>query len=244
MVRDSVTRPYRPPLSLFVLIAIVPLYIFIPVFVVEMPGFRLHRPVLPVDFIFPVVPAWAVVYGALYAFLIILPLFAIREPRHARLTVHAYLFVWLVSYAVFVLYPTAAPRPPKIDGSGFFAASLRFLYDSDPPFNCFPSLHVAHSFVSGFALRTVHRRVGHLSLAAACLVALSTLFTRQHYVADVAAGVALATAAWAIFLRRCSPEDVSTFDRESTPALAATLAALLTLAVGGYWMAYRLHWIF
>jgi hypothetical protein len=37
---------------------------------------------------------------------------------------------------------------------------LRFLYSSDPPYNCFPSLHAAHSFVSALTCYRVHRGVG------------------------------------------------------------------------------------
>src|SRR5437868_7731918 len=106
------------------------------------------------------------------------------EPEHLRRTFAAYLAVWLTAYAIFLLYPTAAPRPQNVVGDGFAAWASRFLYEADPPYNCFPSLHVAHSFVSALTCYAVHRRVGMIATGAAALVALSTLFTKQHYVVD------------------------------------------------------------
>lgn len=61
-------------------------------------------------------PAWALVYGALYAFLIVLPVLVIRDPEHIRRSVYAYLLVWLTAYVCFLAYPTVAPRPDVVPG--------------------------------------------------------------------------------------------------------------------------------
>ncbi len=147
----------------------------------------------------PVEPVWSLVYGALYLFLILLPVLVVREETVLRRTVFAYLMVWSIAYVFFMAVPTVAPRPAEVMGSGFGVWGLRALYGADPPFNCFPSLHVAHSFVSGLACFRIHRGVGRTAILAAALVGLSTLFTKQHYVADVIAGAALALLAYAIF---------------------------------------------
>lgn len=241
IVRESLSHPYRPPWTLFLLVAIVPIYIFIPVFVVDLPGYKLHFPEIALDRMIPVVPVWALIYGALYAFLIILPMLVVREPEHMRRAIHAYLSIWLAAYVVFILYPTGAPRPPAIHGTGFASAGLRLLYDSDPPFNCFPSLHVAHSFVSAFALNRVQRRLGIVSFVTATLIALSTLFTKQHWVLDVVAGVLLATAAWAIFLRRAPADKIPLSDRQAAPIFAMLLAPALLVAVAAYWILFLLR---
>ena len=217
------------------LILLVPCYIFIGD---GMRGRPTHTPSISWDRALPLYPAWALVYGCLYLFLIVLPVLVVREEDLIRRTVLAYLFVWITAYAFFFLYPTAAPRPARVPGDGFGAWGLRFLYGADPPFNCFPSLHVAHSFVSALACRRVNRRVGAAALACASLVGLSTLFTKQHYVADVAAGVLLAGAAWAIFLRSYRGETPEA-DRRAAPALAALLLAAIAVALLGSWIAYR-----
>jgi len=199
-----------------------------------------HAPALALDRLLPLAPTWALIYGALYAFLIVLPVFVVQREELIRRTVWAYLTVWTVAYIGFLLYPTVAPRPDTVTGQGFAVWGLRFLYEADPPYNCFPSIHVAHSFVSAFACYRVHRTLGLVALSCASLVAISTLFTRQHYVADLVAGIALAWAAYAVFLRGYPRANIPEFDRRLAPALALCVGGLVGLGVAGFWVAYHM----
>lgn len=236
MVVESLARPYRVPWSLVVLAGLVPLYILIPEL---FPPATRHRPELAIDRALPLVPVWALVYGALYLFLILLPLLVVREDELIGRTVSAYLLIWITAYCFFfVLYPTEAPRPVRVVGEGFAAWGLRALYSSDPPYNCFPSLHVAHSFVSALATHRVHRRLGILATLCATLVALSTLFTKQHYVLDVLAGVILASVASLAFIAKYPREQIPELDRRVAPALALCIAVVAALAIAGSWVAY------
>jgi membrane-associated phospholipid phosphatase len=237
-VAQSLARPYRVPAAMILLVALVPLYIFIPEF---WPPERRYAPELPLDRALPLMPTWALVYGALYMFLILLPIFVMRQDEGIRRTVNAYLLIWITAYVFFfILYPTVAPRPPRVIGQGFAAWGLRALYSSDPPYNCFPSLHVAHSFVSALACYRVHRRVGIVAVVCAALVALSTLFTKQHYILDVIAGVILAFTAYAIFLRNYAREEVPDLDRQVAPALALCILGLVSVVLAAYWIIYRM----
>ena len=236
IVAQSLTRPYRVPLSMVLLVSLVPLYIFIPVL---FPPRTRHVPELALDRALPLIPSWAVIYGMLYLFLIVLPVLVIRQDEHIRRTVYAYLFIWITAYLFFfVIYPTKAPRPEIVSGDGFAVWALRALYSSDPPYNCFPSLHVAHSFVSALACRGVHRRLGGIALVFATLVALSTLFTKQHYVVDVIAGVLLALIASRLFLRPFHPDTGAELDRHAAPALALCASAFVALVFAAYWVVY------
>lgn len=236
MVSRSLARPYRVPISMVLLFALVPFYVLIPEL---FPPRTRHVPELALDRALPLIPSWAIVYGALYLFLILLPLFVVRQDELIRRTVYAYLLIWITAYLFFfVVYPTAAPRPDTVIGEGFAAWGLRVLYSSDPPHNCFPSLHVAHSFVSALACSRVHRRLGTIAMISATLVAFSTLLTKQHYVLDVVAGVFLAFAAYGIFLRRYSSDQVSEFDRRVAPALALCVSAVVAVGLATSWLAY------
>lgn len=237
MAAQSLNRPYPVSLAMVVLVSLVPLYIFIGHSVAQR---TLHVPALALDRALPLQPAWSIVYGALYLFLIVLPVFVVREPEHIRRTVLTYLSVWTVAYICFLIYPTVAPRPETITGDGFGAWGLRILYDADPPYNCFPSLHVAHSFVSALTCHVVHRRVGVFAIACASLVAISTLFTKQHYVLDVVAGVLLAGVAYAIFLRGYRRDAIPDLDRRLAPVFAVGTLALSAFAVACYWIAYAI----
>lgn len=235
LATHSLQRPYRVTPAMVVLVSLVPLYLFIPELAA---GRTLHAPELALDRLIPVIPGCALVYGALYLFLIVLPVLTVRDEEHIRRTVAAYLTVWIAAYVCFAAFPTVAPRPSEVTGAGFGAWGLRALYSADPPYNCFPSLHVAHSFVSALSCHRVHHWVGAGSLIAASLVALSTLFTKQHYVLDVAAGMALAALASAIFLGRYPRERVSDLDRRTAPVLAVALLGLIGTAVAVFWLVH------
>jgi membrane-associated phospholipid phosphatase len=232
-VAAALGRPYQVTLPMVVLVSLVPLYIFIPELLV---GRTFHEPRLAFDSLLPVRPTWALVYGSLY--LILLPIFVVREEEQIRRTVLAYLLIWVTAYLCFLVYPTRAPRPVTVAGEGFGAWGLRFLYSADPPYNCFPSLHVAHSFVSALTCHRLHRRLGQVTLLCAALVGVSTLYTKQHYVLDVLAGILLAGLAHLAFLRGYPRADVPELDRRLAPVLAAGIAGVLGLAVVGCWVVY------
>jgi len=98
MVARSLARPYRVPVSTIVLLALVPLYVLIPEL---FPPRTRHVPELALDRALPLVPFWSLVYGALYLFLILLPMFVVRENELIRRTVHAYLLIWITAYVFF-----------------------------------------------------------------------------------------------------------------------------------------------
>ena len=237
MVAESLTRPYPVSIPMVVLLALVPFYLFIPGLV---PGQTLHVPELALDRVVPLQPAWAFVYGALYLFLIILPVFVVRQEEHIRRTVSAYLMVWITAYVCFLVYPTVAPRPTTVVGEGFAVWGLRFLYSADPPYNCFPSLHVAHSFVSALTCYRVHRELGIAAVLCASLVAISTLFSKQHYIVDVVAGILMASVAYIVFLKNYARDNIPELDRRLAPVFALGTIGLVGLGVAGFWVAYKL----
>lgn len=238
-VRQALTRPYRVTAPMVLLVSLVPFYLVI----ARLAGAgAAHAPALAVDRLMPLVPVWALVYGALYAFLIVVPVFVVQQRELIRRTVWAYLTVWVVAYVCFLLYPTVAPRADTVTvpGQGFAVWGLQTLYDADPPYNCFPSIHVAHSFVSALACSRVHRSLGRIAIVVASLVALSTLFTKQHYVADLVAGILLALAAWGMFLRGYPRASTPALERRVAPGLALCAAGIAALGVAIMWLAYRL----
>lgn len=233
----AVTRPYPVTIPMVVLALMVPFYIFI---AEGVRGRTLHLPALALDRLVPLEPIWALVYGALYLVLILLPVFLVCREEHIRRTVFAYLMVWTAAYVCFLVYPTAAPRPAEVIGEGFSTWGLRFLYEADPPYNCFPSIHVAHSFVSALTCCRVHRRVGVAAVVCASLVAVSTLYTKQHYVLDVVAGVLLASGAYVVFLRTYPAEEIPEVERRVAPILALGIVAMVGVGIACFWLAYRL----
>jgi membrane-associated phospholipid phosphatase len=102
-------------------------------------------------------------------------------------------------------YPRPLLHAPYPDLSTAF---LAYVYKIDPPGNVFPSLHVAHTFTLAFLLRLDRPRLGIVALVMCTLLAASTLTTKQHFLADVVAGLAMALGlrAWTLWsLRRQQP---------------------------------------
>jgi membrane-associated phospholipid phosphatase len=86
-------------------------------------------------------------------------------------------------------YPRPVLQPPYANISEWFLASVQRI---DPPGNVFPSLHVAHTTMLALILLKDRPRLGRVALAMATALALSTLTTKQHFLADVISGYALA----------------------------------------------------
>jgi membrane-associated phospholipid phosphatase len=200
-----------------------------------------YRPELALDRAVPLQPAWMFVYGSLYVFVVILPLLVVRQQELARRAMRAYLTVMITAYIGFLLFPTLAPRPEDVVGDGFSAWTLRIAYSIDPPHGCFPSLHVAYSFVSALTCYRVHRGVGIAAAVWAALIGVSTLYTKQHYVVDVVAGALAAYGAYVLFLRTYPRDAVAEADRRRAPIRAVGVAGIFAIMVAGFWVAYRLQ---
>jgi len=219
-------------------VSLAPLYFVIAVLTRGRPT---YAPAVALDRALPVQPAWMLVYGSLYVFILILPVLVVRERELFRRGLGGYLMVMLVAYAGFLLYPTGAPRPDGVVGDGFAAWALRLAYSLDPPYNCFPSLHVAYAFVSALTCYRVHRGVGAAAALWAALIGISTLYTKQHYVADVIAGALAAYVAYVLLLRGYPREAVPESDRRRAPFRALCAIAIFGIMVVGFWAAYRIQ---
>ncbi|MBI5242966.1 MAG: phosphatase PAP2 family protein [Elusimicrobia bacterium] len=158
-------------------------------------GASMWVPAAPFEDSIPFLPAWIWVYIAYYP-LCFSPL-AVRELQIDRETfwrvVGAYLFQFGVGFAVFWLIPSRMIRPEPAGGY-CTSLALTLTYRLDPGFNIFPSMHVCNLVYTAWFFRRFLGNAWGLAMgSAALLVSLSTLFVKQHYVADVMAGAVLGT---------------------------------------------------
>lgn len=203
-------------------------------------GWPHYRPYLVLDRLMPVQPPWIFVYASLYMCAFLLPLAVVRGRTLVRRALIAYLFVMLVSYAGFLLYPTTAPHNGTVRVVDFASWLLQVFYDIDQPYGCFPSLHVAYSFVAAFACLRMDRTVGAAACVWAALIAVSTVYTKQHYAIDAIAGAAIGFAAGALFLRGRIVDEGTAEDRLLAPGRALFVVAGYLAAVGAFWIAYQM----
>ncbi|WP_052488025.1 hypothetical protein [Gordoniibacillus kamchatkensis] len=95
----------------------------------------------------------------------------------------------------------AVPRPP-VAGDGVLPRLVRWMQAHDAPYNCFPSIHVASSYLLLRAYAAC-RNVGAAAQTAAAAFSLtiiaSTFFLKQHVFMDaVGAVIAVEAAQFAV----------------------------------------------
>src|SRR5260221_7014810 len=227
-------RPQPVTIPMVTLFAIIPFYLVIGAF---MSGRTVHVPEVAWDNMIPLHAAWSLVYLSLFL-AALLPVFVVHQQELVRRTILAFLAIWLASFACFFAYPTIAPQHPRVIVESFSTWTLRTIWSSDIKYNCFPSLHVAQCFLAALICYRVHRGVGVVAGVWAFLVAMSTLYTKQHYVLDAIAGPILACAAYFAIVRGYPREAVPELERRLAPHLALGALAVYGLMVAVMWIAY------
>jgi membrane-associated phospholipid phosphatase len=146
----------------------------------------------------PLVPAFAIPYlsliAAVYLSLVAFLLMRVRVFESAAVAVA---LAFGLSYIVFAVAQSYVARPVDADSGGLHDL-VRRIYAGDQPYNDFPSLHVALSTVLAIHWLRLDRRAGMIASTWLALIAVSTLFVHQHYLADVVGGVILALATSAL----------------------------------------------
>ncbi len=157
----------------------------------------------------PFVPEMAVFYIYIFYSSVVVTMlfFAFVEPEKGYALSWTLVICNAVAILVYLVFPvstqeyrTALLAHPRHD---FWARLMYGVYKSDTSFNCFPSLHAAvTSAAAYFWYRYAQARKNPLTVVVAVVailiaagVVLSTLFVRQHYIADEIVGVALAVTA-------------------------------------------------
>ncbi len=155
----------------------------------------------PIDAALPVVPPFVIPYVSLnplvYFTLVVFLLFRTKVFQSAGLSMLAAFFV---SYLFYYFFQTEVIRP-TLAGTDLFTRMIRDVYAGDNPFNDFPSLHTSISTILALHWLRFDRRAGILACAWAVLIVASTVLIKQHYVADIAGGLALAFGASWLFMR-------------------------------------------
>jgi len=155
----------------------------------------------------PFVPEWAIFYLYLFYPLSALTMayFIFIEYRRGYALAYSLVLINLIADAVYIVFPVTTDiyrqqlLANQLTGNPF-AAAMYAHYATDPSFNCFPSLHAAVSVICFYAWyryarlkpNRITRGIAIGTLIVAIGVVLSTLFVKQHYIADEIAGIVLA----------------------------------------------------
>lgn len=149
----------------------------------------------PVDTAITFLPWTIWLYLPLFVFNFHYAVWAIEGRNIYLRTMASLVFGWFIAYPIFWLWPAAYPRPEvPMDGS-IASVMLSLLQRFDPPTNTFPSLHVVDMACVSMGVWRFSERRGRFAILAAIPCALSILTTKQHFLADLIGGVAVASAA-------------------------------------------------
>jgi membrane-associated phospholipid phosphatase len=143
---------------------------------------------------------WVWIYESNFLLVPAIP-WLIVSREELRRCVAGLILLAVVSFAIFVVFPVASPRPADLGTNPF----MLFIARADGPFNAFPSLHASTLiYAIVLAKRLFGRRLSPVIFAAlilwAVLIFFATLATKQHYAIDLLAGGLIGWAAdWVVW---------------------------------------------
>ncbi|WDC85445.1 phosphatase PAP2 family protein [Caloramator sp. mosi_1] len=107
----------------------------------------------------------------------------------------------IICFIIYYFYPTYVPRP-QVYGEDVFANMVRFIYERDNPYNCFPSIHVLDSILFAIYVNrdeTIDLKYKLYSSTISFSIVISTLFVKQHYFYDAVSAAILAYIMYVAF---------------------------------------------
>jgi membrane-associated phospholipid phosphatase len=143
---------------------------------------------------------WVWIYESNFMLVPAIPWLMVSR-EELRRCVAGFVLLAVVSFAIFIVYPVASPRPVDLGTNPFMLLIAR----ADGPFNAFPSLHASTLvYTLALAKRLFGRSLNPLVSAGlilwAALILFGTLATKQHYAIDLLAGGLIGLAAdWVVW---------------------------------------------
>jgi membrane-associated phospholipid phosphatase len=150
---------------------------------------------LGIDERLPYWPSWVWVYSFLYYPLILYVNFIMSSPREFTHIAVSYLLLLGLQMVFFLLLPVTTPEHWRAFNRRRTASErfLAFVQRFDARSNSFPSMHVSVATLTALHMQP---HLGALGFAFPALIALSCLFTKQHYLLDLPPGALLGWVAF------------------------------------------------
>jgi membrane-associated phospholipid phosphatase len=109
------------------------------------------------------------------------------DERLFRATIAGIFFTVSLGVSIFILFPTYVVQP-QLTGTDILSKLLLSIQIVGGDHDALPSAHIYTSVVLALFYRDWYPRYKWVWLLIVVIVSLSTLFTNQHYIADVLAG--------------------------------------------------------
>ena len=137
----------------------------------------------------PYIPLFALVYFSTYIF-VVQPFFILSNRRQFYLMLTSFILISVISSLIHATIPSKIERVEQVTTGGLSGWMLGLFQKTCKPYGNFPSMHVGLSVPVVIANFMAEGPIpGSIMLVWAALIAVSTLYTKQHYILDVCAGL-------------------------------------------------------
>ena len=156
---------------------------------------------LPVDNRLPFIPKLVYFYLFTYLFnTVFLFLMIYTKELHDFLRVVRMMIAMIVAGGAFyIIFPTKVIKPSPEQKEDISQSLVSYHNTHILPYNAFPSLHVAFSIVTVLLAFQFEFSFRYLYLIILFMIAFSALFTKQHYILDIVAGLILGALIFLVF---------------------------------------------
>jgi len=145
---------------------------------------------LPIDDLIPYRPGWVWVYSCLYYPAIVYINWVVESPRHFNYVAMSYMVLLFLQMIFFLLFPVETPEQWRAINkqSNTSERFLAYVQSFDDRSNSFPSMHTSVAMLTAMHLCPA---IGAWAFSFPLLIAISCLYTKQHYFIDLPAGALL-----------------------------------------------------
>jgi membrane-associated phospholipid phosphatase len=153
---------------------------------------------LPIDDRIPYRPRWVWIYSFLYYPVIVAVNWSVSSSREYLYVAISYVLLLALQMLFFTLLPVATPLEWRTCNlrRGRSERFLAFIQSLDGRTNSFPSMHTSVATLTALHLCPTF---GPLVFVFPALIAVSCVYTKQHYIIDLPAGALLGGFVFAIF---------------------------------------------
>jgi len=139
------------------------------------------------DRFLPLIKIFIIPYMALWFFLAFCFIYLCFKNRKVYYKIMLTLSLcYVAAFITYYFFQTTVPRP-IVTGNDIFSKLILFTYNSDEPYNCFPSIHVitAYLALTGINATNAKKSIKVPVSVIGFLIIISTEFVKQHVIMDI-----------------------------------------------------------
>lgn len=150
-------------------------------------------PMIPLDEFIPLWTPFILIYLIAYVQWVVGYIILARQGKEACFKIAgANVIAKLICFLIFIIVPTTISVRPAVEGDGIFDFVTRLIHWFDSPVNLFPSIHCLESYaIMRFSLGQKKLPLSYkiFTVVLSVLVFASVVFTNQHRLIDIPAGI-------------------------------------------------------